>query len=92
MGLNPGHLLKSFLLCPLHCGYFAYLKALFVVVRFQSDPGRLYLLLKDKSLASRDRGNKLREVDGFRFPLLGNCQGYYNTGWFNPEMRSRAVF
>ena len=19
-------------------------------------------------------------------------QGYYNTGWFNPEMRSRAVF
>ena len=21
-----------------------------------------------------------------------NFQGYYNTGWFNPKMRSRAAF
>ena len=26
------------------------------------------------------------------FPREIDYQGYYNTGWFNPEMRSRTVF
>ena len=50
-----------------------YLKALFVVVKFQSDPGRLYLRSNVKSFASRANGNKLRDVDGFKFPLRGVC-------------------
>ena len=32
------------------------------------------------------------EIEDVDMPEYQDMQGYYNTGWFNPEMRSRAVF
>ena len=35
---------------------------------------------------------KCPKSDGSMTPKTGYMQGYYNTGWFNPKMRSRAAF
>jgi hypothetical protein len=47
---------------------------------------RPFLLIDDADIVDLLRPEKLVKT------LRQNYQGYYKTGWFNPEMLSRAAF
>ena len=56
------------------------------------------LTVNMKSLLDMQLGVGIKTVEDWILNLGAEVykaqydQGYYNTGWFNPEMRSRAVF